>query len=135
MNFGFFWTLSGPAIKAYPIQVRSSSIVTSWLFDGSILNGAVGVVGSVKNSCPGGVFGTSSAGFLRQWTPSGCVAYHNESWDHEMAVEASWFEPGYTGRWWCYIKSPVGHSSDNAFYLFRADAGLPGDPWSAGYDL
>lgn len=109
--------------------------MSSWLLDGSVLNGAVGVVGSVKNSCPSGVFGSSSAGVLKTWTPSGCVVYDNASWDNEMAVQVSWYEPNYPGRWWCYIKSPVGHSDDKQLYLFRSDAGLPGDPWSAGYDL
>ncbi len=135
INYGFFWTLSGPAIKAYPIQVRYSNTTSGTLFDGSIFNGPVGVVGSIKNSCEGAAFGTTLGGVLRTWTPSGCVAYDSDSWDHESVVEVSWYVPGHSGRWWCYIKSPVAHSTDKQLYLFRADAGLSGDPWSAGWDL
>lgn len=135
VDFDFSWTLSGPAIKANPIRVKFTRATTHTNFEGSIFNGAVGVKGSIKNSCPAAYYGTTASYTYRQWLPSGCVAYDNESWDHESVIQVSWWDSAYRGRWWTYIKSPVAHSTDKQLYLFRSDVGLPGDPWSVGYAI
>lgn len=134
INLGFSWKLSGPAVVGKPISARMSRATTSHWFSGSVFNGSVGVVGSLKNSCPDAHFGLTAAGSLRQWTPNGCPVYDSDSYDHYEVIEISWYDPVYAGRWWTYVRSPAAHSADKRTYLFNKSAGLPGDPWSAGYD-
>lgn len=120
--------------RATVVELDTRRTTTHHQFDGTVWNGAAGVVGSLKNSCPLAYYGLTAAGSLRQWTPNGCACYDSESYDHEGVLDISWWDPAYQGRWWTYVKSPVAHSSDHQIFLFSASAALPGNPWSAGYD-
>jgi hypothetical protein len=133
VNVGIFWKLSGPAIVTKPVQIRNSRPTSTLAFRGYVLNGPVGVIGSVKNTCRPGVYGAAAAGVLRQWTPTGCVIYDNESWDHEQLTQFEWTVPGWTGTWFIGFKSPVAHTEDKELYLFSNHRDLPGQPWFAGW--
>lgn len=127
------WTLNGAQNTAKPFEYHTSVPTKNVLFEGNLLYGGVGQLGT-QVSGKIGTYAISSVPAWENvyWQPNGYKSYDSSKSCYSQLDGWTWSYGNYPGYWYVSVKSIVYCKSGSAYY-FQGDNALPASPTKAGW--